>query len=151
MSAIITAHLIAAVIWVGGMFFAIYVLRLAAGAMEPPDRLALWGRAFQKFFPWVWMAIIILPLSGYYMVFEGYTGFGDLPIPYHIMHGLGLLMIALFLHMWFAPYARFKKALAAGEFPEAAKNLNIIRIIVTLNLWLGLINIAMGVSGRSWG
>lgn len=151
MPAIITIHLLAAVIWVGGMFFAVYVLRLAAVEMEPPDRVALWGRAFKKFFPWVWMAIIILPLSGYYMVFLGFSGFGDLPVPYRIMHGLGLLMIALFLHLWFAPYARFKKALEAGDIAEAAKNLNLIRITVTINLWLGLINIAMGVAGRSWG
>ncbi|NKB21017.1 MAG: hypothetical protein GKS01_11000 [Alphaproteobacteria bacterium] len=65
MAAAETLHLLAAVIWVGGMFFAVYVLRLAAGPMEPPERVALWGRAFAKFFPWVWMAIIIMPVTGY--------------------------------------------------------------------------------------
>ncbi|HCH57240.1 MAG TPA: hypothetical protein DEV64_09140, partial [Rhodospirillaceae bacterium] len=54
-------HLLAALVWVGGMFFAIMVLRLAAGELEPPVRVPLWGRVFSKFFPWVWMAVIVLP------------------------------------------------------------------------------------------
>lgn len=142
-----TLHLLAAVIWVGGMFFAVYVMRLAAGPMEPPERVALWGRAFKKFFPWVWMAIIIMPATGYYMVFEAFSGFKDLPIPYHVMHGIAWVMIALFLHLWFAPYSRFKKALENEDVPEAGKNLNQIRIIVTTNLWLGLTNTGLGALG----
>ena len=46
-----TLHLLAAVVWVGGMFFAVYVLRPAAGPMEPSDRVPLWQRTFAKFFP----------------------------------------------------------------------------------------------------
>jgi uncharacterized membrane protein len=111
----------------------------------------LWGRAFARFFPWVWAAVIVLPTTGYYMVYAGFAGFSDLPFPYHVMNLLGLLMIAIFLHLWFAPYARFRKALAAGDIPEAGKQLNTIRILVTTNLWLGLINTCFGVSGRYWG
>ncbi len=151
MATAVTLHLLAAVIWVGGMFFAVYVMRLAAAPMEPPERVALWGRGFQKFFPWVWIAVLLLPATGYYMVFAGYSGFKDLPLPYHVMHGLGWLMIALYLHLWFAPYARFKKALAENNVPEAGNNLNQIRIIVTTNLWLGLVNVALGVLGRYLG
>ena len=47
-------HVLAAVIWVGGMFFAVLVLRPSAGALKPSDRLPLWGRVFGKFFPLVW-------------------------------------------------------------------------------------------------
>ncbi|MGB0575427.1 MAG: CopD family protein [Alphaproteobacteria bacterium] len=151
MATAVTLHLLAAVIWVGGMFFAVYVMRLAAAPMEPPERVALWGRGFQKFFPWVWIAVLLLPATGYYMVFTGYSGFKDLPLPYHVMHGLGWLMIALYLHLWFAPYARLKKALAENNVPEAGNNLNQIRIIVTTNLWLGLLNVALGVLGRYLG
>ena len=61
MATAVTLHLLAAVIWVGGMFFAIYVMRLAAGPMEPPERVALWGRGFKKFFPWVWIASLPTP------------------------------------------------------------------------------------------
>ena len=147
----VTLHLLVAVIWVGGMFFAVYVLRLAAGPMEPNDRVSLWQRAFAKFFPWVWIAVILLPITGYQLVFDLHGDFSNLPLPFHVMHGLGWIMIVIFLHLWFAPYARFKRAFAAGDIPEAAKHLNTIRLLVTANLYLGLVNVLIGTSGRFWG
>ena len=143
-------HLLTALIWVGGMFFAIMVLRLAAGELEPPVRAPLWGRVFQKFFPWVWMAVIILPLTGYWMIFAVWGGFANLPIHAHVMHGLGLIMIAVYLHLWFAPYKRFRAALAAEDIPTAGANLNQIRILVTVNLVIGLVNAVVGSTGRYW-
>ena len=143
-------HLLTALIWVGGMFFAIMVLRLAAGELEPPVRAPLWGRVFQKFFPWVWMAVIILPLTGYWMIFAVWGDFANLPIHAHIMHGLGLIMIAVYLHLWFAPYKRFRAALAVEDIPTAGANLNQIRILVTVNLVIGLVNAVVGSTGRYW-
>ena len=143
-------HLLTALIWVGGMFFAIMVLRLAAGELKPPVRAPLWGRVFQKFFPWVWMAVIILPLTGYWMIFAVWGGFAALPVHGHIMHGLGLIMIAIYLHLWFAPYKRFRAALAGGDIPTAGVNLNQIRILVTVNLLVGLTNAVVGSTGRYW-
>jgi uncharacterized membrane protein len=144
----VTLHLLSAVIWVGGMFFAVYVLRLAAGPMEPADRIALWSRSFKKFFPWVWCAVILLISSGYYITFVGYSGFKNLPVLYHIMHLLGWLMVILYLHLWFAPYSRFKRAVEGQNIAVAGQNLNQIRMIVTANLWLGLLNIILGATGR---
>lgn len=147
----VTLHILAATIWVGGMFFAVYVLRLAAGPLEPSDRLALWQRSFQKFFPWVWISVVLLPPTGYWLVYELHGNMATLPLPYHLMHGIGWVMIFIFLHLWFAPYARFKQALEGEDFPEAAKQLNTIRLLVTTNLFLGLFNILIGTSGRFWG
>ncbi len=146
----VTLHLLAAVVWVGGMFFAVYVLRLAAGPMEPPDRVSLWQRSFVKFFPWVWISVVLLPATGYLLIFGLHGSMATLPLPYHLMHGLGWIMILIFLHLWFVPYARFKKALAEGDVPGAGKHLNTIRILVTTNLYIGLINVLIGASGRFW-
>jgi len=143
-------HLLATLIWVGGMFFAIMVLRLAAGELDPPIRVPLWGRVFQRFFPWVWMAVIILPLSGYWMIFSVWGGFAGLPLHVHIMQALGLIMILIYLHIWFAPYRRFRIALPNSDIPEAGKNLNQIRILVTVNLIIGLVTSVMGSTGRYW-
>ena len=150
MSIAISLHTLAAIVWVGGMFFAVLVLRPAAGPLEPPERLALWRRVFAKFFTWVWISLVVLLLSGNWMIFEGFGGFADLPFHIHLMHGIGWLMALLYLHLWFAPYKRFKLALDAGEAAVAAAKLNQIRWIVTSNLILGLINAIIGASGRFW-
>jgi uncharacterized membrane protein len=63
-------HLLAALIWVGGMFFAYVTLRPAAAeVLEPPQRLSLWDAVFRRFFSWVWGAVSILMVSGLYMVY----------------------------------------------------------------------------------
>ena len=67
------------------------------------------------------------------------------------MHGIVWLMVLIYLHLWFTYYARFKAALAIGERPAAAINLNRIRWTVTANLALGLITAIIGASGRYWG
>jgi uncharacterized membrane protein len=66
------------------------------------------------------------------------------------MMGTGILMVLVFLHLYFAPWQRFRRAVAAAEWPVAAKNLDQIRQIVRLNLVLGLITIIIGATGRYW-
>jgi hypothetical protein len=67
-------HILAAVIWVGGMFFAHMCLRPSAGPLEPTVRLPLWHRVLSRFFPWVWLSILALLASGFAMVFLGFGG-----------------------------------------------------------------------------
>jgi len=143
-------HSLAAVIWVGGMFFAYMALRPAALALEPPLRLPLFRRAFDRFFPWVWAAIIALLVTGYGMIFLHFGGFAQVGVHVHVMHGIGLVMMALFLHLFFAPWRRLKLAVDAGNWPEGGRNLGQIRRVVGINLVLGLITVAVGSSGRYW-
>ena len=69
MALLVALHVLAAVVWVGGMFFAYMVLRPSAGPLQSDTRLKLWHRVFQRFFPWVWASIILLLVSGYGMIF----------------------------------------------------------------------------------
>ncbi len=144
-------HILGSIVWVGGMFFAYMVLRPVTGEMEGPARLALWRGVFARFFPWVWASIVALLASGYWMLFLGFGGFRGAGIHVHIMHLVGLVMVLIFLHLYFAPWRRLQRALDAGDAPAAAKSLNQIRIIVATNLTLGLLVSAIGASGRYWG
>lgn len=145
------AHAIAAVVWVGGMVFAHQVLRPAMGFLEPPQRLTLWAAVFRRFFIAVWVAIAVLLATGYHMVFAEYEGFDQAGLYIHLMHGNGLLMTALFVFLFFVPYPRYRAFVAAGDWRDAAAQLNLIRRIVGVNMVLGIINIAVGSSGRLWG
>lgn len=144
-------HILAAVVWVGGMFFALQVLRPSATTLEPEARLALWSRVFDRFFPWVFTAIILLLASGYGLVFAVFGGFRALPVYVNLMQGMGLLMMVLFLHLYFAPWRRFRIAVARQDWVEGGRQLGQIRMIVTTNLVLGLVVVAVGGSGLYWG
>jgi len=135
----IALHVVAAVVWVGGLFFAYVVLRPSAASLEPPQRLQLWAGVFKRFFPWVWMAIVILLVSGYWLIFGWYDGFTDLPAHVHVMHLLGWIMSLLFVYLYYKLYPAFVAAVNSDSWPEAGNALNRIRHIVLVNLILGVI------------
>ncbi|OGI52279.1 MAG: hypothetical protein A3B81_03995 [Candidatus Muproteobacteria bacterium RIFCSPHIGHO2_02_FULL_65_16] len=147
----ITLHVLAAVIWVGGMFFAYVALRPAAAAMfELPQRAPLWSRVLVRFFPWVWAAVIVLPATGYWMILWVFEGFANVKLHVHIMQATGVAMILIFLYIYFLPYQRMQRALAADDFPAAGRELGRIRRLVGLNLVFGLITIADATGGAYW-
>jgi uncharacterized membrane protein len=147
---LIALHVLAVVVWVGGMFFAYMVLRQSAGPLEPEARLRLWHRVFRRFFPWVWSSIVLLLASGYGMMFLYFGGFGGAGLHIHVMQGIGIVMMLLFLYLFFMPWRRFSDAVEGNHFPEAVKHLDQIRRIVATNLVLGLLTMIVGASGRFW-
>jgi uncharacterized membrane protein len=146
----VALHVLSAVFWVGGMAFAYTVLRPATGPLEPPARLALWRRVFERFLPWVGLSIVVLLITGYGMIFLVFGEIGNAPLYVHVMQGLGIVMMLIYMHLYFAPWPRFRAAVDRGAFPEAAKWLNQIRMIVASNLVLGIITVIVGASGRYW-
>ncbi len=144
-------HTLAAIIWVGGMFFAHVALRPAVAPLPPAERLALWRRTLPRFFAWVWACVAVLLASGYGVLLLGYRGgLGGGGIHIDIMQATGSLMMVLFAYLFFAPWQAFKRAMAASELAEAIGALARIRLIVTINLALGLFTAAIGSTGALW-
>ena len=144
---LLALHTLAAVLWVGGMFFALVVLRPAADGLDGPERLRLWRRVFARFFPWVWVAVATLLVTGYIMLFGFFGGFARAGIHIHLMNGLGLIMDGLYAWLWFVLWPRFRAAVDAGLFDEAPQRLGAIRRIVTTNLVLGILTVITGAAG----
>jgi uncharacterized membrane protein len=147
----VIVHALSAVVWVGGMFFALLGLRPACGVLDPGVRLGLWLRVLDRFFSWVIVTIVLLLASGFVMVFAVFGGFAGLGLYVNLMMTLGIIMMLAFFHVYFAPWKRFRRAVARRDLREAARQLNQIRWIVMLNLVLGLVTVAIGSSGRYWG
>jgi uncharacterized membrane protein len=123
---------------------------VAARLLEPPLRLPLWSQTFARFFPWVWAAVVLLPASGYWMIFETFEGMQNVGLHVHVMQLVGIVMIGIYLHVFFAPYRGMKRAIAAGDFPAAGKHLAVIRRLIGINLILGLITIVIATGGAYW-
>ncbi len=140
-------HVLGIVVWVGGMFFAYMALRpVAASVLEPPQRLTLWAGVFGKFFPWVWLSVALILASGLHM----FMALGGTAAPHYVltMFALGVAMMAIFAHVFFAPYGRLKRAVAAQDWKAGGAALGQIRKLVGLNLSLGLVTIAVVFLGR---
>lgn len=150
MSIAIALHLLSVIIWVGGMFFAYMALRPAAVAvLEPPQRLSLWVQTFRRFFAWVWVAVILLPVTGYWMALHVWHSMANLPMYVNLMQGIGIVMILIYLHVFFAPYGRLKRAVSNEDWPAGAKALSQIRVLVAVNMGLGLLVAVIASVGRN--
>lgn len=145
----ITLHVLAAIVWVGGMFFAYVCLRPSLpGILEPPQPARLWRATLGRFFKWVWAAVLALLASGLYMAFTRYGGMAAWPWWLHGMFGLGLAMMLIFMHVYFVPYRRLGVALDAGDKAAAASSVGQIRRLVAVNLALGVIVVIAASAGR---
>lgn len=137
-------HVLAAVIWVGGMFFAWMVLRPAAvSQLQPPERLKLWAEVFRHFFKWVWVTLLTLPISGIGMWHMRFDSMDAAPRYVHIMAGLFLVMLALFLRIQLLLLPELKRSIAVQNWPEGGAALGKIRRLVGANLVTGLLVIVL--------
>ena len=142
-------HLVAAIFWMGGMAFMIMALRPAAMTLlAPPDRLMLMGAVWKRFFIVVMVSIVALFASGTnlyttaFRAIKAATGTGSVPLGWNVMLVLGLLMMLIFSHIYFAGYARFKRAIAGQDWPLAGKAAAQIHTLMITNFALGWLSIA---------
>jgi uncharacterized membrane protein len=135
-------HLVAAIIWLGGMTFVLSALRpVAMAQLQPPVRLPLMAGVLGRFFVAVWGSIAVLMLSGAFML--AMVGMKGAPIGWHLMLGIGLLMFAIFGHLYFGPFRRMRAAVAAANWPEAGRRMAQIHPLVVVNFALGWLAVAL--------
>jgi uncharacterized membrane protein len=140
-------HVLGIVVWVGGMFFAYMALRpVAAVVLEPPQRLTLWAGVFGKFFPWVWVSVALVLATGLHMLMK--LG-AAMPLYALVMLALGTLMMLLFGHVYYVPYAKLKRAVGQQDWQAGGAALGQIRTLIGVNLSLGLLTIAVVFVGRA--
>ena len=143
------AHVLAVVVWVGGMFVLHFAVRPSAARLqEPAVRLTFLSSALGRFMSWAALSIVVLLASGVAMILIG-GGFKNAHLSVHLMLAVGLVMMLLYLHIRFAPFKRMRAAVMASDWAAAAANLDVVRKMVLTNLVLGFITIAIATIGRA--
>ena len=139
---VLAVHVLCAVIWVGGMFFAYVVLRPSLSILEPIQRIALHTQVFRRFFLVVWHAMPLILISGFAVLFGFYGGLAFVGWNVHLMMLLGLIMSAVFLLIVFGPYARFRRT---TDRTTAAASVDRIRKLIAVNLVLGIVTVVVAL------
>ena len=137
-------HLIAGVVWMGGMTFMLFALRPATMAtMEAQPRAVLMEEVFRRFYLWVMVAIVVLFTTGTHLYTSTFraakmaTGAGSVPLGWNVMLVLGLAMMLVFGHIYFAGFKKYKRAVAGADWPLAAKAGGLIHTMTLVNFALG--------------
>ncbi len=140
-----TLHVLSIIVWVGGMVFAHFFLRPAVATLEPPVRLRLMHEVLGRFFQAVLVASLLTLASGVWMlgrvarqVVQSGGNF-QMPLAWTVMAVLGVLMVAVFLHIRFALYKRLGRAVAASDVAAGGAAMAQIRRWVSINLGLGVV------------
>lgn len=136
-------HIVAIMVWIGGMFFAHFCLRPAAAEQLPPaQRLPLLQAVLGRFFVAVSAALVLLWGSGIVL----FTNPGPMaPANWHAMAGIAAVMTVIFLVIVLRYYPVMKQAVAAQDWSSAGGAMNMIRKLVLANLLLGFVTTAVAV------
>ncbi len=147
LSLLLALHIIAAVIWVGGLFFSFIALRPALDSRSEPLKFELWVAILKKFFPWVWVCIVTLLATGFAMI-SLMGGLSSAPTPVLVMMAMGIIMMAIFKFTYIAPFKHLIRGCDENA-PEVARYaLKTIRLSVLANLILGILTIAIATLNR---
>jgi uncharacterized membrane protein len=137
-------HLLAIIVWIGGMVFAHFFLRPAVAAMEAPQRVRLMHDVLGRFFKAVLYAAGLTLVSGLWMIARVAKqtvqagGSFQMPIEWTVMAALGIVMVLIFGHIRFALYKKLDRAVIAADWVAGGAAL------ASIKLWVG-INIALGI------
>ncbi|HEY1772554.1 MAG TPA: CopD family protein [Gammaproteobacteria bacterium] len=144
----ITLHVIAVIVWIGGMFLGIVAVRPALAELDLPTRARLFAGILGRFLPWVWGAVVTLLATGFYMVFTSFDGgLSGTPWFVRLMMGIGIFMMMLMGHVTFAPFKRLKRAIAAKDETLMTKAMKQMGMLMAVNLALGLVVILAAMMG----
>jgi len=142
-------HVLAIVVWIGGMVFAHFFLRPAALQLEPPQRVRLMHGALQRFFSAVLVSVVLVLVTGLWMIgrvakesVQAGLGF-SMPLHWTLMAALGIVMMVIFGHIRFALFKRLKLAVASSDWAAGGAALSSIRTWVAINLTIGVAIIAI--------
>lgn len=145
--ALLLLHLLAAMAWVGGMFFAYFCLRpSAAEVLDPPQRLPLWLATLGRFLRYMSVAVLVVLGSGLGMLLG--VGFRAAPVGWHVMFAVGVVMAAVYAYIHLGLLPELRTRCGASAWPAAAQVLGRIRQLVALNLALGVLAVVAAVSAR---
>ncbi|MEG1455769.1 MAG: CopD family protein, partial [Comamonas sp.] len=105
-------HLLAVIVWLGGMAFSHFFLRPAVQSLPPAARVPLMHNVLQRFFAAMLVTVAVVLLSGagmvasvYHMAAQAELQF-QMPLAWKVMIALGLVMAGIFGHIRFALFKR---------------------------------------------
>ncbi|MEK6736811.1 MAG: hypothetical protein AABY47_09585 [Pseudomonadota bacterium] len=143
-------HLFGVVIWVGGMFFSYMILRPVVNRLlVSPQFIKFWQLTFSHFFPWVWFSLTMILGSGLHMIHK-MGGFANLPFYVYLMFAMGVMMVLIFMYVFFTAYRKLKRYVVMEEWELAGIALIQIRVLIGLNLILGIVTTAVAVLGTAF-
>lgn len=148
LSAMNWLHLLATVVWIGGVFINVLVLSPAAKeSLEPPMMMRLWGGVMKRFRMMVYVSMAIFIGTGIVMMFMNSAyetfDFGDTWTLFLVIkHILVLILIIVGIYMLQSVFPKLAKLAAKGPSPELSKAEKRQKVVGAISLILCVLILA---------
>jgi uncharacterized membrane protein len=148
MTIVFPLHVLAAIVLLGGLFFASVVFRPIVSGLDVEIASSLWQRMLSRFFSWGWASLVIILATGIGMVFLKFGGFSGVPMIHRANMAIGIPAIALFGYIYFGPWRRYRRTMSRDEWTAAQKEFTRVRVGMAIVLVLGLVASVVSAVGR---
>lgn len=149
-------HLLAVMVWVGGMAFMLFCLRPAARVLEPAARVMLMHAAMRRFIVVVVAAVSVIFVCGAAMIGIAWSAARraglafNMPLDWYTMIAGFFVMLVVFIHIWNVLFRRLDAAVREERWADGAAALGAIRWDVSINLVVGaLITVFVRLGGTA--
>lgn len=136
-------HLLGIVVWIGGMFFAQMALRPSVNALPPEQRLPLLAAVMGRFLGWAGAAIVLIFASGGAMMVADRGAGATLAV--RVMAGIAVVMTLIYVYIVARPFRALRSGVAARDWAAAGAAMGVVRLLILINLELGIAALSAGV------
>jgi uncharacterized membrane protein len=141
-------HVLAAIVLLGGLFFASLVFKPLAHGLDIETASSLRQRMLSPFFAWGWVSLLLILGTGVAMVFLKFGGFSGVPMIHRANMVIGIPVIVLFGYVFFGPWRAYRRVMARRDWTAAQREIGRVRVLMLLILGLGFVASVVSAVGR---
>ena len=146
---VLAIHILAVIIWLGGLFFLVVVLGPSAKSLDAAAAPSFWHRTLSHSLAWGWVSLVAIVGTGVALVFLVFGGYGGhVPNIHRVNMAIGIPAIALYGYTSLMPWRQFGHAARSNDRVVAAKKLHQVRTLLATILVLALSAAFMSALGR---
>jgi uncharacterized membrane protein len=132
-------HILAVIIWLGGLFLLCVVLTPSVRNLDLTTAVPLWHGVLSRFLVWGWIGLALILATGIAMMLIEFGGFANIPNFHRANMAIGIPAIALYGYLYFAPWKRFRRAATSNDLTGAKGQIKQVQALMATVLALGLL------------
>jgi uncharacterized membrane protein len=134
----LSIHIVAIVVWLGGLFLLSVVLPPTIRDLDTKLAMSVWSRILSGFLVWGSASLIVIVATGVVLVNLRFGGFSHMPIVHRWNMMIGLPAIALYAYLYLVVWRRYHRAMSCGDSQAAERSALAVRRVMGVILILGL-------------